>query len=547
MSQQSSATWLEQLEEIAVVDGETDVRMQVLLWLARAVFEQEDLDSYDAVFTSRLLLESEGLETWIDGVAHHSLGDVVEHVVFVWVGEGMTRDRDIRNAELVGGLHRSDSAALEEAIARSAAGPRMTTELRRVRRDARAWSWKVAAVTPTVWNGDGARIAEAGIDPWDSQRMASIAAAQRDPSLLNKTLTINAKEYERLATRAGGRRVYVAPVRGREIAKWPGIDDRRLFDLNVRFSLGGSTRVRKSLNEAFLRPDQSDFLALHNGLTVICDEIREYPSHLEISDVSVVNGAQSVIALFENENRIADNLTVLVKFVETGDDDELAREIAVRSNTQNPVTGRNLRALDESQIRMAQALSRRQYVLDTRPDASRIPSPQTIKNDDAAQWICAVYLEKPWLAVKRTELFAPGIFQEIFSESRTPEQLILLNTLREVIDVRQRAFPESMRRAWLLTRLTAMYLCGQVLRFDEDYEQLLLAPVAPEGDSQETRDRLAPVVSFVADYLVQRQNLTLHSEEPDDFRVEFKRQRSLLEMSAEATKAWRLNKRSRGA
>lgn len=554
MNQQPPSPWLDQLREIELVDGEADSRMQVLLWLARAVFDQEDLDSYETVFPTALHLggggEGASAGAWVDGIAHQYLGDAVVHVVhvvFVWVRDGASRDPDLSNALEVGGLVKRNSDTLESKIQESDASSELHSELRRVRREADTYSWKVVAVTPTSWGASEDEIANLGIDAWDAARMSRIAAAQRDPSLLRKTLTITATESERLQTFAGNRRVFVAPVRGVEIADWPGIEDRRLFDLNVRFSLGGSTRVRQSLDEAFGREGQGDFLALHNGLTVICHAVKESPTELKIEDVSVVNGAQSVIALADNRGKISDDLRVLVKFVEIGDDDELAREIAVRSNTQNPVSGRNLRALDESQIEMKKNLSRRGYVLDTRPDASRVPVPRTIKNDDAAQWICAVYLERPWLAVKRTSLFAPGIFQEIFSGERTPEQVILLNSLRGVLDAKQEVFTAGMRRAWLLTRLTAMYLCGQIMRFDADYQELLLTPSAPDGDSLGTLSSLETLAIFVAEYLCSRQEVQIRSNESDDFRVEFKRQRTLLEMSAEVSKAWRLAKRDGSA
>ena len=336
-----------------------------------------------------------------------------------------------------------------------------------------------------------------------------------------------------METSAGGRRVFVAPVPGTVIANWPGIDTRRLFDLNVRFGLGTRNRVRQSLDLALSAQSQDEFIASHNGLTVVCEEVSSTDRKLTIKNFSVVNGAQSVIALHENAQDLNPNLRVFVKFVEIGRDDKLASEIAVRSNTQNPVTGRNLRALDESQIRLRRELSDRGYVFDTRPDIHRRPAPHEIKNDDAAQWICTIYLERPWLAVKRTSLFVTETFQEIFSPDISGEHVILLNSIRRTIDAAKEQFPSDLRRAWLLTALTAMYLTGQVMRFNEEDRALLLSPENGAGDSDSTMTRLTELVAHVVAFMSARHDAVVSRDGYDNFRVEFKRQRALLEMSSE--------------
>ncbi len=544
MTQVPSHLWRQQLDEIAIVDGESDERAQMLLWLVRSVYEQEELDSYEAVFSNRMQVQLPATDAWVDGLTHHLLGDVVEHVVLVWIGDGSSRESELSGAVALAEMAAGDPQGLESALFEAEGGSRIKNELLRARKSAEQFVWKVAAVSPEAWHREPTSTPH--LDLWDANRMAGIAAAQREPGLLPTVLRINVTEDQRLTTtRASSRRVFVAPVLGAELADWPGIDSRRLFDLNVRFSLGGTTRVRQSLNQALADRNQDDFIAFHNGLTVICHEVRAYPSHLEIVNVSVVNGAQSVIALRENRDKIGANLQILVKFVEIGDDDSLARQIAVRSNTQNPVSGRNLRALDASQVKLAQELAARGYVLDTRPDSSRIPVEKTIRNDDAAQWICAIYLERPWLAVKRTSLFEPEIFQQIYGPERSAEQLILLSTLRGVLDSKRDQFPTGMQRAWLLTALTCMYLCGQIMRFDDDYIQLLLHPAPPAGDAETTLASLDPVAQSVVNFLLARHDASRARGEEDDFRVEFKRQRSLLEMSAELTKEWRLAKRDR--
>lgn len=538
------SAWAAQLGEISDLDGESDTRARILLWLARSVFDRDDLDSYQDVFLTPILVGDGAISAALDGYITHTYEDTLERVLLAWVGTGEARANGLRNVLALSQLAASGRESIEVGLRHAPGASFILDDLRRAERDYPLQAWKVVAVSPVPWTAHDRRsLGQTDqLDLWDSSRMMAIASAQRDPNFLHTSLDIRVPEDERLRTISGSRRLFVAPVLGLDIGNWPGIEDRRLFDLNVRFSLGGTTRVRRSLDDALHAQDQSDFLASHNGLTVLCRKVREHPDRLEIHDISVVNGAQSVIAFHANLNSIEPTLKVLVKFVELGEDDQLARKIAVRSNTQNPVSGRNLRALDQSQIDMAQALSGRGYYFDTRPDIGRGTVPKTIRNDDAAQWICTVYLQRPWLAVKRNSLFTPELFQEIYGNDRSPEQLILLHTLRQEIDATRSFYPPDMRRAWLLTALTAMFLAGQILRTDDSLQALLLAPTSPEGDAEPTKTKFREVAAFVANRLVDYQSNSSTSE--GDFRTDFKRQRTLLDLASQTKKAWRLASRA---
>src|SRR5206468_5665886 len=132
-----------------------------------------------------------------------------------------------------------------------------------------------------------------------------------------------------------------------DIVGWPGIDDRSLFELNVRRELRRN-RVRDQLDGAIRRQhDHKDFLAYHNGMTVVCDSVSEQPGKLIIRNASVVNGAQSAIAFARaaDEGDLTEQLRIFVKFVEVAGRPQLAKEVSWRSNTQNAVNARNLMAL----------------------------------------------------------------------------------------------------------------------------------------------------------------------------------------------------------
>ena len=76
--------------------------------------------------------------------------------------------------------------------------------------------------------------------------------------------------------------------------------DRRSVDLRAECSARGAERTAfaEQLDGAIRRKhEHKDFLAYHNGMTVICDSFREErPDELIVQNPSIVNGAQSAIA-----------------------------------------------------------------------------------------------------------------------------------------------------------------------------------------------------------------------------------------------------------
>jgi hypothetical protein len=77
-------------------------------------------------------------------------------------------------------------------------------------------------------------------------------------------------------------KVFFGAVPATQVASLPGIEDRTLFAQNVRLGLG-RTRVNKdikaTLNDAAEHPT---FLAFHNGLTMVCKELKHEPKSQEV-------------------------------------------------------------------------------------------------------------------------------------------------------------------------------------------------------------------------------------------------------------------------
>ena len=208
---------------------------------------------------------------------------------------------------------------------------------------------RLVLITTGTLNGDAKKKADAlreifgehYIEVWDIDRLGPLALAVRSPERLSETIHIAYDDSEILITGEVPNRVAVLPVKAMDVAGWPGIESRQLFALNVRHELNlRSNRVSKALDGAIHRPpEHRNFLAYHNGLTVVSDKIRGNSGSIQIERPSVVNGAQSVLAFCRGaeEGQLSEDLRVFMKVVEVEGRPQLEREVGRRSNTQTGV------------------------------------------------------------------------------------------------------------------------------------------------------------------------------------------------------------------
>lgn len=222
---------------------------------------------------------------------------------------------------------------------------------------------RLVLVTTGSLNGDAQKKVQAlraihgdhYFDVWDLSRLGPLAETVRAPDRLKTKVSVSAEKSQTLVVGTGPNRVAILPVKASDVARWPGIESRKLFALNVRHELRAN-RVRRALDGAIGRSQEHrDFLAYHNGVTVVCDSFTVGTTgSIEIENPSVVNGAQSVLA-FVRANRdgaLTDDLRVFMKIVEVGGRPLLEKEVARRSNTQTGVNPRNLMANHGTQLRL---------------------------------------------------------------------------------------------------------------------------------------------------------------------------------------------------
>lgn len=371
---------------------------------------------------------------------------------------------------------------------------------------------------------------------WDIDTLAPAIEAFNAPTPATARVSVPVPQADRLLVETGDYRAAVAAVRATDIVKWPGIEDRTLFNLNVRRQLPAN-KVRTALDRATTQPKEHDqFLAAHNGITVICSQLETSEGELVIQDPSVVNGAQSVIAFFENAAALTDDLRVFVKICELDPASPFAREIAIRSNTQSAVNSRNLRALDGPQTRLQREFNERfpGVTYETRPDASLTQADSTIHNHHAAKSLCAVMNRRPWLAVKSLSLFEEPNYAAIFSDEVNAEQIIFSTRLKQMVDQDKARYPDAYRRSWVLTSIVATYLAAEALRALRSDENLKAFAAAWVSDGDAFQSDLQIALDAARKTLDLRRGEKQQEGALDDFKVDFKNEKVLNELGTEA-------------
>ncbi len=298
------------------------------------------------------------------------------------------------------------------------------------------------------------------LEVWDQPRIAAIAARTLAPELRPDRVRLSACAPP-TKIKLGDSEIAVAIVPATELLALPGIDDLTLFDPNVRLS-EGRTRVNRDLAETIRDPaEHALFPAYHNGLTLLTHGLAVRGKNLSLDSVTVVNGCQSLLTLYENSGHVLSDLNLLVKVVEVKPNSRLTELITFRSNNQNPVDIRDQRSTDNIQRALqteVEELYRGRFAYAIREGES-LKAEQILTNQEAAQLLMAVYLREPFNAVRKVRLFDTD-YRRIFNRSVDAPRLYLLTQISDALkDVRPR-LRADLAASFSSVRFTLAYLLG---------------------------------------------------------------------------------------
>ena len=117
-----------------------------------------------------------------------------------------------------------------------------------------------------------------------------------------------------------------------------GLIKHEVFEENIRAFLGNKTPVNAKISSTLQNNDKKDlFSVLNNGITIIAPELTLTPNSKEIDLVNyqIINGCQTSNTLFENYPLLDDKINVVVKCVETSDENNITDIISATNSQTN--------------------------------------------------------------------------------------------------------------------------------------------------------------------------------------------------------------------
>ncbi|WP_051703943.1 AIPR family protein [Glycomyces sp. NRRL B-16210] len=117
-----------------------------------------------------------------------------------------------------------------------------------------------------------------------------------------------------------------------------------LFEDNLREFLGQSNEVNDGIAQSLAdKVKRRRFAVLNNGITVIARSFGMTGDECHMSDFQIVNGCQTGHVLFENRDKLTDDVHVKLTVIEP-EDESIAEAITVATNRQTEIAPEALRA-----------------------------------------------------------------------------------------------------------------------------------------------------------------------------------------------------------
>ena len=307
------------------------------------------------------------------------------------------------------------------------------------------------------------------VDLYDSERISNeYVDLIVDGGILEK-FWFDVSDSQVIEYDAGGAsaRIFLAPALN--IVKMAGISDGRLFDQNVRLSLG-NTKVNRSLRESVRsKSEHANFPLYHNGINVLCAKItNENSEKIHIKDYAVVNGAQSLTSLLAEKSKLSDDLKILVKLIEVKGDVALSQKITRNSNNQNSIKARDLKSNHNIQQRLKTEVAKVKngnaaYEI---KQGEENKGKKIISNEKAGLILLAIDLKQPWSCHQKYKVM-DELHSDIFGRPNvTGARVFVLWQSFSAVSLALGQIDNKQFAHYTLTQYFLAYLVASVIRSD---------------------------------------------------------------------------------
>jgi len=311
------------------------------------------------------------------------------------------------------------------------------------------------------------------------------------------TLGFNVTEY---AVDANVKAV-IAPVKATELVRMEGIANQSLFAFNVRGPLGG-TGVNKKIRASVQDKTLHKFFPLfHNGITVVAGQVDVTEGSITVSDYFVVNGCQSLSALYADADVLTDDLRVLTKFIRLEPTSPWVKKVTEFSNTQNGVRERDFMANDSTQVRLQnefRKLYAEEYAFEIKRGDARDPG-RLISNEIAGLLLMAFDLKEPWATHRKYQVFDDKYSQIFGRPEVTADRIVMCQVIFDAVVEALPAIKNQLVAKYALTRYALVYMVRNILEADKMFYEITTNPQTFVRDPNDRERFLSCIRGIVGD------------------------------------------------
>ena len=316
-------------------------------------------------------------------------------------------------------------------------------------------------------------------------------------------------------------KAFITPISAADLVKLDGIADQTIFNHNVRGPLG-ATNVNKDIRTSIQDPElHSKFPLFHNGITVIADNIESENGQLTVSGYSVVNGCQSLVALYTNKDSITEDLFLLTKFIQVDSSSVLAQQITEYSNNQNGTRARDFKANSAPQIRLQNEFKANYpdlFHYSIKRGEAAAPG-VVISNEDAGLYLMAFDLKEPWATHRKYEIFDDKHSALFARPAVNADRIVMLHVIREEIDeIAKNSIHNPLFGKYVLTRYLMMFIMRSILEDDLVGRTAIQSPQEFVRDQQSRETFRECVRKILGDVVIDLNGEINELDEDFDYR-----------------------------
>ena len=202
------------------------------------------------------------------------------------------------------------------------------------------------------------------------------------------------------------------------------------------------------------------FPLFHNGITIIADSVTRTETEITVKSYFVVNGCQSLNALYQNSHHLSDDLRVLTKFIQASPSSDLSESITRFSNNQNGMKARDFKSNNPIQIRLQNEFTKqypkRFFFEIKRGEESE--GLETIKNELAGQYLMSFDLKIPWATHRKYQIFEDKHSDLFARPSATAHRIVLCHVIVDEIQTLQHDITNQLFAKYALTGFFILYI-----------------------------------------------------------------------------------------